>query len=371
MRLEEWESLPELYRRELRDNGYQSDPAQLAAVAALSRLRQRLIRRHRATSKGLKLLRALVRRAPLPPETGIYLWGGVGRGKTWLMDMFYDSLPFAQKRRRHFHRFMQDVHAGLKENAGHQAPLARVAESMAAGVEVLCFDEFFVSDIADAMILGTLLGELFERGVTLVATSNSPPDELYRDGLQRQRFLPAIELIRQHTQVLAVDGGTDYRLRRLTRAGTYLLTSTAGTEARLAGLFRGLTHGTQPKPGEIEIAGRKIATVATDPQAVWFEFKALCEGPRSVEDYIEVARTWPTVLVTQVPVLTAQHEDAARRFIALVDELYDRRVNLVIAAAAPLLQLYQGERLQFEFQRVLSRLTEMQTPEYLSQPHRP
>ncbi len=371
MRLEQWEGLQELYRRELRENGYQSDPAQLAAIAALSQLRQGLIRRHRAASKSLTLLRALLRRTARPPEPGLYLWGGVGRGKTWLMDMFYDSLPFAQKRRRHFHRFMQDVHSGLKDHAGHQAPLARVADSIAAGVEVLCFDEFQVSDIADAMILGTLLGALFERGVTLVATSNSPPDELYRDGLQRQRFLPAIELIQQHTQVLAVDGGTDYRLRRLTRAGTYLLTSTPGTESRLAGLFKGLSHGAAAKPAEIVVAGRKIPAAAVDPQAIWFEFQALCEGPRSVEDYIEVARTWPTVLVAHVPVLTGELEDAARRFIALVDELYDRRVNLVITAAAPLLQLYQGERLKFEFQRVLSRLTEMQTPEYLSQPHRP
>jgi cell division protein ZapE len=371
MRLEQWEGLPELYRRELRDNGYQSDPAQLTAVAALSDLRQRLIRRHRAASKGLAMLRAFARRGTRPPEPGVYLWGGVGRGKTWLMDMFFDSLPFAQKRRRHFHRFMQDVHAGLKENAGHPAPLARVADTLAARVEVLCFDEFQVSDIADAMILGTLLAALFERGVTLVATSNSPPEELYRDGLQRQRFLPAIDEILQHTRVLAVDGGTDYRLRRLTRAGTYLLSSTPGTEARLAGLFRGLSHGTVAKPGEVEIAGRKIAATAISPQAIWFEFAALCEGPRSVEDYIEVARTWPMVLVAHVPVLTAQHEDAARRFIALIDELYDRRVNLVLTAAAPLLQLYQGERLQFEFQRVLSRLTEMQTPEYLSQAHRP
>src|SRR5580700_3595334 len=371
MRLEQWEGLQELYRRELRDNGYQSDPAQLLAVAALSDLRQRLIHRHRVASKGVKLLRAVLRRVPQPPERGLYLWGAVGRGKTWLMDMFYDSLPFAHKRRRHFHRFMQDVHAGLKENAGHQAPLARVADGIAAGVEVLCFDEFQVSDIADAMILGTVLGALFERGVTLVATSNSPPDELYRDGLQRQRFLPAIEQIEQHTQVIAVDGGTDYRLRRLTRAGTYLLTTTPGTEARLAGLFRGLTHGAVAQPGEIEVAGRKIRVVATNALAIWFEFQAICEGPRSTEDYIEVARTWPTVLVAHVPVLTAQHEDAARRFIALIDELYDHRVNLVLTAAAPLLQLYQGERLQFEFQRVLSRLTEMQTPEYLAQPHRP
>ena len=371
MRLEQWEGLPELYRRELRDNGYQSDPAQLVAVGALSELRQRLIRRNRAASRGLKIMRALLRRPARLPEPGLYLWGGVGRGKTWLMDMFYDSLPFTQKRRRHFHRFMQDVHSGLKQNAGHQAPLERVAANIAAGVEVLCFDEFQVSDIADAMILGTLLGALFARGVTLVATSNSPPGELYRDGLQRQRFLPAIELLEQHTRVLAVEGGTDYRLRRLTRAGTYLLTTLPGTEGRLAGLFKGLSHGAQPRSGAIEIAGRSIVATGVAPQAVWFEFQALCEGPRSTEDYIDVARTWPTVLLAHVPVLTAQHEDAARRFVALVDELYDRRVNLVITAAVPLLQLYQGERLQFEFQRALSRLTEMQTPEYLSQPHRP
>ncbi len=371
MRLEQWESLQELYRRELREYGYQSDPAQLAAVVALSELRQRLIRRHRANRTGLRALRAVLRRPAPPPERGLYIWGAVGRGKTWLMDMFFDSLPFAQKRRRHFHRFMQDVHNGLREYAGRQAPLERVADDIASGVQVLCFDEFFVSDIADAMILGTLLAALFERGVTLVATSNSAPDELYRDGLQRQRFLAAIDEIKQHTQVLAMDGGTDYRLRRLTRAGTYLLTSNPGTEARLAGLYRGLTHGAAATPGAIEISARQIATLGLDSQAVWFDFHAICEGPRSTEDYIEVARTWPAVLISHVPVLTQQDEDAARRFIALVDELYDRRVKLVMTAAATLAQLYQGERLQFEFQRTVSRLSEMQSAEYLSQPHRP
>jgi cell division protein ZapE len=371
MRLEQWESLQELYRRELREHSYQSDPAQLAAVAALSDLRQRLLRRRRVAPRSLAALRAILRRPRSPPEPGLYLWGAVGRGKTWLMDMFYDSLPFAHKRRRHFHRFMQDVHHGLKEHAGHQAPLERVADGIAAGVRVLCFDEFHVSDIADAMILGTLLAALFERGVTLVATSNSPPEELYRDGLQRQRFLPAIELIRQHTRVLNVDGGTDYRLRRLTRAGTYLLCATPGTEARLTGLYRGLTHGAAPRPGSVEILGRPIDTLALGPQAIWFEFPAICAGPRSAEDYIEVARTWRTVLISHVPVLTPQDDDAARRFIALVDELYDRRVNLIVSAAAPLAQLYQGERLQFEFERTRSRLTEMQTAQYLSQAHRP
>jgi cell division protein ZapE len=362
--------LEELYRRELREHDYQSDPSQLAAVAALSDLRQRLIHQHRAASVMLTVVRTLLRRPRLPPEPGVYMWGAVGRGKTWLMDMFYESLPVAQKRRRHFHRFMQDVHDGLRANAGHQAPLQLVADGIAGDVRVLCFDEFFVSDIADAMILGTLLTALFARGVTLVATSNSPPDELYRDGLQRQQFLPAIKQLEQHTQVLHVDGGTDYRLQRLTRAGTYLLTGDPGTESRLADLFHALT-GAAAQPGKIEIAGRKIAVAALDALAVWFDFDAICEGPRSTEDYIEVARTWPTVLVAHVPVLTRQHEDAARRFIALVDELYDRRVNLIISAATPLSQLYQGERLRLEFLRTFSRLNEMQTPEYLSQPHRP
>ena len=371
MRLEQWESLQELYRRELREHGYQSDPAQLAAVVALSELRQRLIRRHRGRRRGVGMLRAVLRRPALPAETGLYLYGAVGRGKTWLMDMFFESLPFAQKRRRHFHRFMQDVHDGLKENAGQQAPLERVADGIAAGCEVLCFDEFFVSDIADAMILGTLLAALFERGVTLVATSNCAPDDLYRDGLQRQRFLPAIDEIKQHTRLLPLDGGTDYRLRRLTRAGTYLLSNDAGTEARLAGLYRGLSDGAAARPGAIQIAGRQLATLGVAAQAVWFDFSGICEGPRSAEDYIEVARTWPAVLISHVPVLTQQDEDAARRFIALVDELYDRRVKLVLTAAAPLAQLYQGERLQFEFQRTLSRLSEMQSAQYLSQPHRP
>jgi cell division protein ZapE len=340
-------------------------------VVALSELRQRLIRRHRTSRPGLRLLRAVLRRPPVPPETGLYLWGAVGRGKTWLMDMFFDSLPFPQKRRRHFHRFMQDVHDGLKQNAGQQDPLERVADGLAAGVQVLCFDEFFVSDIADAMILGTLLTALFERGVTLVATSNSPPDELYREGLQRQRFLPAIEQIKQHTRVLAMDGGTDYRLRRLTRAGTYLPSGNPGTDARLAGLYRDLTGSAAATPGTVAIAGRRIATLGLDRQAVWFDFRALCDGPRGTEDYMEIARTWPAVLVSHVPVLTQQDENAARRFIALVDELYDRRVKLVLSAAAPLLEIYRGERLQFEFQRTRSRLTEMQSQQYLSQAHRP
>ena len=236
---------------------------------------------------------------------------------------------------------------------------------------MLCFDEFFVSDIGDAMILGRLLDALFERGITLVATSNVPPDELYRDGLQRARFLPAIELIERHTKVLHIDGGVDYRLRLLKQAGTYLDTSAADTEERLASLFGECGTSTLKTDDKLEINGRTITAKRSAKGVAWFDFDELCEGPRSQEDYIELARCYPTVLIDDVPVLGAQQEDAARRFVSLVDEFYDRRVKLIVAAEAPADELYEGKRLGFEFQRTSSRLIEMQSEEYLQQPHLP
>jgi cell division protein ZapE len=299
------------------------------------------------------------------------LWGGVGRGKTWLMDLFFQSLPFAEKRRRHFHRFMYDVHAQLKSLREQQAPLEQVADNIARETRVICFDELFVTDIADAMILGTLFEGLFRRGVTLVATSNVPPKDLYKDGLQRARFLPAIALLEENTRVLAVDGGTDYRLRQLTQAGTYLQSSAPDTPRRLEALFTELADGPSPRDGAtIEIEGRSIPIVRESANAIWFEFEALCEGPRSQNDYIEISRNYQSVIVANVPQITSQRENAARRFIALVDELYDHNVNLIVSAAAPPHEIYRGERLTFEFQRTVSRLIEMQTEEYLAREHR-
>ncbi|HVS75437.1 MAG TPA: cell division protein ZapE [Steroidobacteraceae bacterium] len=360
-----------IYERQIAQREFRSDPAQLAVVARLDALRDRLIAaQSESRSLRARLLRTLGRGGASTPVRGLYLWGPVGRGKTWLMDLFFHSLPFPQRRRRHFHRFMHDVHAELKALREVEAPLEAVAERLAAEVRVLCFDELFVTDIADAMILGGLFGGLFRRGVTLVATSNTPPGELYRDGLQRQRFLPAIELIERHVEVIAADGDRDYRLRQLTQAGTYLPSGDSRTGPRLRALFAQLSDHGGATDGTVEIEGRPIPVVRQSEVAVWFEFEALCEGPRSQDDYIEIARNYQSVVIANVPVMDALREDAARRFIALVDELYDRCVKLVVSAAAPPAQLYRGERLLLEFQRAASRLTEMQSEEYLAREHR-
>ena len=373
-------TLRDIYERQIAERGFSADPAQLAVVGRLEALRSRLIaaphsRAWSGSSSPLgfagRLWHSIGRRSAPAAERGLYLWGPVGRGKTWLMDLFFQSLPFPERRRRHFHRFMHDVHAELKSLREVEAPLETVAERLASEVRVLCFDELFVTDIADAMILGGLFGGLFRRGVTLVATSNVPPGDLYRDGLQRQRFLPAIELIERHVEVVTAGGERDYRLRQLTQAGTYLPSGDANTTGRLRMLFADLSDNADAHDGVVEIEDRPIPVVRQSESAVWFDFSALCSGPRSQEDYIEIARNYQSVVVSDVPVMDTLREDEARRFIALIDELYDRCVKLVISAAAPPAQLYRGERLQLEFRRTVSRLTEMQSEEYLAREHRP
>jgi cell division protein ZapE len=362
-------SVLQRYQRQLRERGLQEDAAQLAVITKLDELRTRLIADHHGVRlpRWLGALWARRARAPVP---GLYLWGGVGRGKTWLMDLFFESLPAATARRTHFHRFMQDVHRQLAQLRRRRSPLERLATSLARTTRVLCLDELYVSDIGDAMILYGLFAAMFERGVTLVATSNVPPAELYRDGLQRERFLPAIGLLERHLDIEQLAGSTDYRLRQLTQAGTYLQADAPDTRARLAALFGALTDS-QPRGGSIEIEDRPIAVRGAAPGAVWFEFAALCGGPRSQDDYIEIARDYQSVIVADVPRLDSDHDDEARRFIALVDELYDRGVNLIVSAAAAPTQLYQGERLRALFARTASRLTEMQSEQYLAREHRP
>lgn len=320
---------------------------------------------------GVRGLLDRFRNVPLEPEVGLYLWGGVGRGKTYLVDAFFDCLPFERKLRVHFHRFMQRVHHELAQLEGEKNPLENVADKLAEEARVICFDEFFVTDIGDAMILAGLLEALFARGVTLVATSNIEPAGLYENGLQRQRFLPAISLLERYTRVVNVDGGTDYRLRTLQQAELYHYPLDAGADRSLEDSFTRLA----PEPGKhwerIEINQRYLTCRRLADDVVWFDFKELCDSPRSPSDYIELARIFHAVLISGVPAFTPELNDQARRFVNLVDEFYDRNVKLVMAAQNPLLELYQGGQLEFEFQRTVSRLQEMQSHEYLAKEHRP
>jgi predicted ATPase len=444
-------NLRDLYTQQLSERGFRADPVQAAVVDRLDDLRRRLIvAREADSSRVRRWFGSLGGKSASEPVRGLYLWGGVGRGKTWMMDLFYQSLPFPERRRRHFHRFMHDVHAELKTLQQREAPLDAVADRIARDARVLCFDELFVADIADAMILGGLFAALFKRGVTLVATSNVEPRNLYKDGLQRQRFLPTIDLLEQHLDVVPVNGATDYRLRCLTQAGTYLPSGAPDTERRLKELFNeladhdgsderranlgiagyadadsdnsranigtvghadagsddratapaqhdargGRNSPSVPPPGpttrhvnqsgrpwpsqgapdpanSIEIEGRRIPVICESGGVVWFDFMALCSGPRSQEDYIEIARDYQSVIVSDIPVFDSLHEDEARRFIALVDELYDRNVNLIVSAAASPIDLYRGDRVAFQFERTASRLIEMQSEEYLAREHRP
>jgi len=355
--------------RELERRGFTPDDSQRAAIVRLEDLRRRLIAAERGERTPLARVRRLMRSPSRPAERGIYLWGGVGRGKTLLMDAFHASLPFEGKRRRHFHRFMHDVHAQLKTLSKVESPLAIVAGHFAEGVRVLCLDELHVNDIADAMILARLFRALLDRGVTLVFTSNVPPKGLYRDGLQRRRFLPAITMLEKHTEVIAVDAGTDYRLRRLAKVSLYLDSASPQAQKILTHLFEVFAGGSGSTGGAIEVAERDIAVIRESENAVWFEFTALCEGPRGKDDYIEIAGDYSAVLLSNVPVFDETRDNAARRFISLIDELYDRGVNLAVSAAAPPDQLYRGTQLAFEFQRTSSRLVEMQTEQYLARAH--
>ena len=361
------------YEAALVRHGYRPDTAQLHAVDRLSDLAVRLRGAEDRSKAGFfSRWRAQARQrgSNAAGERGVYLWGGVGRGKTFLMDLFHAHVG-VPTRREHFHRLMKDLHARLGELRDLPDPLEQVAADIARDTRVLCLDELFVSDIADAMLLGGLFAGLFERGVTLVFTSNLPPSQLYRDGLQRQRFLPAIAAIERHCEVINVDGGEDYRLRLLEKAPLYLDARLPDTHRQLEMRFADLCGGDNCTPGQLVIEGRNIPFVARADEVVWFDFDAICDGPRSQADFVEIARDFHTVLVSQVPQMDQTLDNPARRFIALVDEFYDRGVKLVLAAYAPVDELYVGDRLRFEFDRTRSRLAEMQTHEYLSRPHRP
>ena len=359
----------DLYRQRVARGEISSDPAQARAVEALERLYRDLLEAtpHRGWRAKVAKLAGNRRSA----VRGLYLWGSVGRGKTFLMDLFFNALPFADKRRQHFHRFMATVHERLKAHRNVENPLELVAEEISARARIICFDEFTVSDIADAMLLGNLFAGLFARGVTLAATSNIAPDQLYTGGLQRQRFLPTIALLKEHCDVLHVDGGIDYRLRALERADVYQTPSGTDADARLTEFFEAIAPDEGDDGGSLELNGRRILYRRAADGVIWFDFDDICDGPRSQDDYIELSRLYQTVLVSDIPRFDATLENQARRFIALVDEFYDRRVKLILSAASPATELYRGERLKHDFRRTESRLIEMQTHDYLALAHRP
>jgi len=357
------------YAEDLQNPEFVSDAAQKMAVQNLQRLYDDLCKYKPAPVGVLRKL-GLKKAAPRELIQGLYFWGGVGRGKTYLVDTFFECLPFAEKKRMHFHRFMQWVHAQRRDLQAQQDPLKLIAQKLAEQTRILCFDEFVVNDVADAVILVKLLDGLFAEGVTLVATSNVEPVELYQGGLQRDLFLPAIALIEEHTDVLNIDSGIDYRLRFLDKAETYFHPL---DEKAKRGMQHNFTH-LAPDQGvhnaSIEVEGRALDFVKRADGVIWFTFAELCDGPRSQNDYIELARCFHSILVEQIPAMDRLMEDQARRFIKLVDVFYDHNVKLIVSAEVKANELYQGSRVEFEFRRTISRLQEMQSHDYLALSHK-
>ncbi len=354
----------ERYAQAVSSGQFLPDETQAAAVQVLDGVWQALVLRYEAAQKPVWL-----RRRGVAPK-GAYFWGGVGRGKTWLMDMFFESLPFRRKMRLHFHHFMQRVHRDLNALKGQQDPLQKVADGIVRDAVVICFDEFFVSNVTDAMILGDLFRMLFARGITLVATSNIAPDGLYKNGIHRDRFLPAIEALKQHVSVLNVDAGIDYRLRVLKQADLYHAPLSDDAHNWMARRFAALTRQQQVSDEPLTVNDRSIEVEGHSEDVLWCDFAELCMKPRSPADYIALAQRFQTILLGRVPALDDRLADQTRRLIYLVDEFYDRRVKLVVTAQQPILSLYQGQKLAFEIERTRSRLLEMQSDDYLQSLHR-
>jgi cell division protein ZapE len=348
--------------------GFVSDAAQAAAIDELDILWHQLVefKSRRDQFLGRSLL------SPEVPK-GLYLWGGVGRGKTFLMDAFYACLPYRRKRRIHFHNFMAEVHHEMKLLAHENDPLIALADRIAKSTRLLCLDEFHVDDIADAMILGRLVEAIFARGVVLITTSNYPPDGLYPHGLQRQNFLPAIALLKRELKVMHIEGGHDYRLRAMAREPLFLVADNAdgvaANEARLNELFERITADTHHDEQHAVVLCRPIPVKKIARNVVWFDFNELCGGAHAQEDYLEIAHLFPTLFLSHIPRMTADHAAEARRFTWLIDVLYDNNVRLVASSAATPEHIYTDGVMPGEFSRTTSRLSEMQTQRYLQLTH--
>lgn len=348
----------DIYCGYLEKNNLKRDERQLLVLKSFDRLYQQL---ESSTSFFTKLISFATQKVP----QGIYLWGAVGIGKTFIMDCFFDSLKNTKKRRIHFHHFMQEIHAELQRYSGHADPLSLVAKSISATAKVLCLDEFFVSDIVDAMVLAGLLKALFKEGICFVTTSNIPPNQLYKDGLQRESFLPAIALLEENLEVIHLISDTDYRLLYLKSAGIYYTPLNEQAKQQMEKAFQLYAHNnfsTSP----LELLGRKLSIIKLSPEAAWFDFKILCGDMRCKQDYLELAEQFPIIFLSHVPILDQRPLDEATRFIQLIDIFYDAKVKLVISAEVAPQALYTEGKLKFDFQRIVSRLIEMQSAEYFT-----
>lgn len=351
-------SLLEHYHQQCAQGLITKDPLQLHAIEQLQGIYQELIREQRARKKLLARFRK-----PISVK-GLYLWGGVGIGKTFMMDCFFQYIPFAEKKRFHFHQFMRWVHEELRVYQGKQDPLVAIAKTLAKNTLLLCFDEFVVNDIADAMILGRLFAALFAEGICLVATSNISPDDLYKNGLQRKLFLPTIALIKSHATIFNLSIEVDYRLRHLKTAGVFFTPNDEAAQENMEKCFELLTVGEEVKNDALEICDRKIQVKKVAGKVVWFDFATICGVPRSQYDYLELAKQFKTILISDIPVMTQHQTNTISLFIRLIDVLYDEKIRLVCSAAAPVQALYPEGRLHFEYARTCSRLIEMQSEGY-------
>jgi cell division protein ZapE len=355
------------YEQAIQSGQWQFDPNQLAIMGYFQRIYEAVLQDQPIWSIWIQLIFRLPHRTHIQ---GLYLWGGVGIGKTGLMDIFFQSLPLTVKKLRlHFHRFMRQVHQDLTLLQGQVNPLNIVAERFAQQARVLCFDEFMVSDIADAMILAQLLDELFKRGMILVVTSNTAPDELYRNGLQRQQFLPAIDLLKQHNQVVHIQTTIDYRLRALESAGVYFYPLNSQTEQAMLAQFNRLAQGRVTEGQAVVIEQRPIESVRYTEDIAWFDFDQLCQVPRSQVDYLEIARNFSTIFLSRVPKISPESDNLITYLIQLVDIFYDARVKLIISAVVPVEEIYTAGRFHQAFTRTQSRLLEMQSHHYLGLTH--